>query len=93
MPDLVLTVGRNPELEFREVTLNKGLLEELGQQCRGNYFSEDRVLEVLDHLPPGELRESTRRTSQPLWDNFYYLLLLAGLLGSEWVLRKRHGLL
>lgn len=93
LTDLSFFVGRNPDLEFRDVSLNAPLLEELSQQCGGVYFSEDRLSEVVKHLPPGEVRESTRRTSRPLWDNWYYLLIVTSLFAAEWVIRKHSGLL
>jgi hypothetical protein len=28
---------------------------------------------------------------EPLWDRWHYLVLLVGLLGAEWMLRRRFG--
>jgi hypothetical protein len=35
--------------------------------------------------------EVGRSKEEPLWDRWYYLVALAGLLGAEWFLRRRFG--
>ena len=35
--------------------------------------------------------EVGRAKDRPLWDRWYYLLALVGLLGAEWFLRRRFG--
>ena len=34
---------------------------------------------------------AARAQDQPLWDRWYYLVVLVGLLGTEWFLRRRFG--
>ncbi len=35
--------------------------------------------------------EVGRAKDRPLWDRWYYLVALVGLLGTEWFLRRRFG--
>ena len=53
----------------------------------------DRIRDLLGKLPKVKQRQSTRREGRSLWDNYAFLLALLALLGTEWVLRKRVGLL
>ena len=38
-----------------------------------------------------EVVEVGRKRDQPLWDRWWYLAILAGALGGEWLLRRRFG--
>ena len=46
-----------------------------------------RSVPLLD--PP--VVEVGRAKDRPLWDRWYYLVALVGLLGTEWFLRRRFG--
>jgi hypothetical protein len=51
-----------------------------------------RDLPQLTSLVNGGLVTTTVRSERPLWDNGFVALLLVGLLGGEWILRRRHDL-
>ena len=51
-----------------------------------------RELPKLALLVNGEALTTTVRSERPLWDHWLVILLLAGLLGGEWILRRRHDL-
>ena len=51
-----------------------------------------RELPKLASLVNGEPLTTTVRSERPLWDHWLVILLLAGLLGGEWILRRRHDL-
>ncbi len=51
-----------------------------------------RDLNKLNDLINGEPVTITQRSERPLWDNMFVILLLAGLLGAEWITRRRHNL-
>jgi hypothetical protein len=51
-----------------------------------------RELPELTSLVKGGLVITTVRSERPLWDNGVVALLLVGLLGAEWILRRRHDL-
>jgi uncharacterized membrane protein len=46
----------------------------------------------ISSLVNGESLTTTVRSERPLWDHWLVILLLAGLLGAEWILRRRHDL-
>ncbi len=52
---------------------------------KGNGLPDD--VPLLD--PP--VVEVGRAKDRPLWDRWYYLVALVGLLGTEWFLRRRFG--
>jgi hypothetical protein len=51
-----------------------------------------RELPELTALINGDPVTITLRSERPLWDHWLVVLLLVGLLGSEWILRRRHDL-
>ncbi|NNC87850.1 MAG: hypothetical protein HKN82_05245 [Akkermansiaceae bacterium] len=51
-----------------------------------------RELPKLTSLVKGNPVTTTVRSERPLWDNGIVALLLVGLLGGEWILRRRHDL-
>ena len=51
-----------------------------------------RELHKLASLVNSESLTTTVRSERPLWDHWLVILLLAGLLGAEWILRRRHDL-
>ena len=46
----------------------------------------------LPKLFEGLTETESLREEVPLWDHWFTLLLLCGVLGTEWVLRKLNGL-
>ncbi|MFK7909662.1 MAG: hypothetical protein AB8F34_03585 [Akkermansiaceae bacterium] len=51
-----------------------------------------RELSKLTDLINGEPATITLRSERPLWDNWLVVILLVGLLGGEWILRRRYDL-
>lgn len=76
--------------EFQSLMPNRVLLERLAT------WSGGRVLEMKD-LPawagdlPNLKLPSMETHAEPLWHQSWFLLLLVGLLGTEWWLRRRQG--
>jgi hypothetical protein len=48
--------------------------------------------EKLPELIPAEPMTAVRETPRELWDSRLTLLIIVGLLGAEWALRKRHNM-
>jgi hypothetical protein len=42
---------------------------------------------MLDKIEKIDIREEMRSDTE-LWDSWWYLMLIAGLLATEWMLRK-----
>jgi uncharacterized membrane protein len=77
--------------EFAEPRLNEGVLQRLAEATGGEYVRPadvGRIVELLRRAePPDAIPE--RRDA---WHGAWALLLLAGLLSTEWILRRRWGL-
>ena len=71
---------------------NRELLERLAEQTGGRYWTLDEVAGL-----PREIRFSeagiTSREIMDLWDMPFFFLLLLGLRGGEWLLRRRWGVI
>ena len=80
-----------PSVEYDSVELDEPWLRALAESAGGTYVSEAEAESVFDQLKPsGE--PVTLTHTDPLWDSPWLFLLAVGLLGTEWFLRKRNGL-
>lgn len=87
--DAVAVRAVGPELS--DASVRSELLEQVARATGGQAFR--LPLEGLPELPLLEppVVEVGRSKDQPLWDRWYSLLVLVGLLGAEWFLRRRFG--
>lgn len=82
-------VGARSAVELSETTLNQPLLNSVAKMSGGRVFKGESALADL-FLKGDETRTELRETS--LWDIWPVFLLLAALLTTEWVIRRRGGL-
>ncbi|WP_257448947.1 glutamine amidotransferase [Archangium lipolyticum] len=88
--DAVAVRAVGPELS--DASVRPELMEQIAKYTSGKAFRlpmsglPDDV-PLLD--PP--VVEVGRAKDRPLWDRWYYLVALVGLLGTEWFLRRRFG--
>ena len=79
------------DLEMTQPRLNEAVLRRLATEGNGRYVRADQS----DQLP-ALLRESRAEAGTPemrdLWHNGWSLLAIVGLLGGEWIARRRLGL-
>ena len=73
-----------PTSEFVDLALNLQSLKEIST----NAVPFERALPMLDKIEKIDIREEMRSDTE-LWDSWWYLMLIAGLLATEWMLRKR----
>jgi hypothetical protein len=59
----------------------------------GKLYRADETAELVDDLPEGRHAPTTRLPDVPLWNSWPVPLLFLVLLATEWILRKRHGML
>jgi uncharacterized membrane protein len=89
--DQVMVYAREANLEFENFALNTKLLNRLAYQTGGKTFTGADA-----KLATSELQETThlvvRHTDRDIWDRWWWLTLVLGLLSMEWFLRKRAGL-
>ncbi|MCZ6795253.1 MAG: hypothetical protein O7J95_16735 [Planctomycetota bacterium] len=82
-----------PDLEFQEPRLEEATLRSLAERTEGKYYRLWEAPAVLDEIGEGRQTVTTADEPIPLWDNWFSLGLLAGLLTMEWILRKLNRLL
>jgi hypothetical protein len=84
-------VGSRGPVELADTTPDPALMETIASLSGGKVVPPERADELAQlfltqRTARTEIREST------LWDNALVLLLLASVLGSEWILRRSGGL-
>lgn len=72
-----------PTSEFVDLALNLQSLKEIST----NAVPFEQALPMLDKIEKIDIREEMRSDTE-LWDSWWYLMLIAGLLATEWMLRK-----
>ncbi|MGH9768740.1 MAG: glutamine amidotransferase [Blastocatellia bacterium] len=77
--------------EFHDAAQNVELLKRAAAETGGKYFPLGEANELLDEITLLEGKNS-ERVSKDLWDMPINFMLLIGLAGAEWFLRKRKGL-
>ncbi|HEX5082403.1 MAG TPA: glutamine amidotransferase [Blastocatellia bacterium] len=77
--------------EFHDAAQNVELLKRASAETGGKYFPMSEAGDLLDEITLLEGKNS-ERVSKDLWDMPINFLLLVGLAGAEWFLRKRKGL-
>ncbi len=80
-----------PRFELGETAMNEPLLKEMARISGGGFFREEDLATL-----PGKLSEKDERITRvidaELWATPFYFLLVAGIVITEWVLRKRYEL-
>ncbi|HET6272454.1 MAG TPA: hypothetical protein VFG32_05700 [Bacteroidota bacterium] len=83
-------------LEFQDTRMNAGLLRQLAHRTGGEFFAPDQISELppkLSAQPSFAPRDVVHTRAFELWNWRYTLALIVLLLGLEWFLRKRSGML
>ena len=79
-------------IESVDLGADKALLEEVARRSGGKYRPLGQWRELLALLPL-QKRLVEQAESLPLWGPTWPLVLVLVLLGIEWGLRKRHGMI
>ncbi len=83
--------AESPLVEFENPQLNEDLLKQLAAKTGGVYTTITDVASLPEQIQP--VQESVFAVQErELWDNPIVLILVVGLLGTEWFLRTRRGL-
>jgi len=82
-----------PSLEWENAQLNEPLLRELSDLTEGKYFHINGIESEKIVLP--EVKEATPVVKRvvAVWNNPFIFLLLCILLGIEWYIRRRSGMI
>ena len=76
--------------EYGALLPNRALLERLAAWSGGRVVALDDLGAWVKSLPNLKLPVTETRT-EPLWHRWWVLLILVGLLGTEWWLRRKQG--
>ena len=81
------------DLELDNASADVTGLESLAAMTGGESIAAEQLPELLEKLLENtENLEDRVETKRTYWDRWPFFLLLVGLLGVEWYLRKRWGL-
>ncbi len=83
-------------LEFQDTRMNAQLLRQLAGRSGGKYYSPDDLSGLVNDIttqPSFSSRESIRTSTFEIWNWRYSLAVVILLLGTEWFIRKRSGML
>jgi len=87
----VLTFRREDGVaENFHTSQNRDLLEKLSQQTGGRYYKPDEASKLANEISYSEAGITSRET-RDLWDMPIVFLLVLGIRASEWLLRRRWG--
>jgi hypothetical protein len=94
--------GRPPSREFRvqsppgelaEVQMKAADMQAAAKASDGRFYRADGINKLLGELPPGRHVRVESLPPQPLWNLPLLPILFVGLLATEWLLRKKFGLI
>jgi hypothetical protein len=88
-PFVVLAEAAN---ELTEITQNETLLRQIASESQGHYLPEESLRSLKELLAPWKEGES-RLVEIPVWQGLPWFCVVILLLGAEWSLRKRLGLI
>jgi hypothetical protein len=83
---------RGPQGEMEDLELNEVALRDAGKKSGGRYVRWAHAEKVLAGLPDGRRVHVSTLPPHPLWNSHFMALLFVGLLGVEWALRRKWGL-
>jgi hypothetical protein len=89
------TVGEL-NLEFQDTRMNSILLRQIAQRTGGRYYTPNELSSLVQDIVTQQSfssRESVHTRTLELWNWQYSLASLIFLLGTEWFIRKRSGML
>ncbi len=82
---------QTPRLEFQRPGRNDALLSRIAEASGGRYVTADDAASILPMLRESDATREVRER-KALWNTPALVIAVAALLGSEWWLRKRRGL-
>jgi hypothetical protein len=82
-----------PPGELARVELDSATLAAAAETTRGKYFTIADADRLLDELPAGRRVPLANLPPIPLWNRWWLLATFLTCITSEWVLRKRKGML
>ncbi len=85
-----IEVKTDPDLEMRDVVPDAPLMRRVASATGGEVFSLGQIDQISKSINR-RISTQTRRIERNIWCSQYFYLLIAGLLGFEWSVRKLTG--
>jgi von Willebrand factor type A domain len=82
-----------PPGEFERMQVDVAELRRAAEETRGHFYRVSDVHSLAADLPRGRQVPIESLPPQPLWNQWWLISLFLGLITSEWLLRKRKGML
>lgn len=82
-----------PPGELDRVEVDVADLTAATRNSSGRLYRLDSAASLVDDLPEGRHAATTRLPDVSLWNSWPVPIVFLALLASEWILRKRHGML
>lgn len=83
----------NASIEQRELSADPVLMKQLAAVSGGAEITGADLSRMAEVLRKWEAARELSHRQQPLWDRWWWMTALCGLLGIEWWMRRREGLL
>jgi len=80
-------------VEKRELSADPDTMQKLAEISGGAVVKADDVAHMPDVVKRWEAARQIGHRQQPVWDRWWWMVGMLGLLGVEWWLRRREGLL
>jgi hypothetical protein len=82
-----------PPGELERVQMNADELKRAADETRGRFYRINEVERLFGDLPPGRQVPIESLPPEVLWNKWWLLAAFLGLIVSEWILRKRKGMI
>jgi len=82
-----------PPGELEHIQMDVAELKQAAAETRGRFYRIQEVDRLPSDLPPGEQVPIEALPPMPLWNRWWLLAAFLGIVVSEWILRKRKGML
>jgi hypothetical protein len=82
-----------PPGELEHVQMDSGELKRAADETRGRFYRINQVERLLGDLPPGRQVPIETLPPRVLWNKWWLLVAFLGAVVSEWILRKRKGMI
>jgi hypothetical protein len=82
-----------PAGEMEQIAMNATELQRVAKTTRGKFYRLTDDIDLAADLPAGRQVPINSLPPRPLWNAWPLLFLFLGLLTTEWILRKKSGML
>ena len=83
---------KNPEEELFNLKADNRLLDSLYDITGGKYLKPHEINQIKNLIKRKEIKRKIKKEKN-FWSNWFLLILVIGLLSTEWYIRKKNGLM